>query len=216
MRIDSECSANAYCTPVAGGDRAIERMQKQIDKLEERIRDIMEDEDIPSDTRQKQKEQIELQISLIRQQIMARQRELQQQKMSPKTDIAATSESSEEQSVSMSDASIQAFIGADSAMSQIKAKDGARTDLENKARTLSHEISLDAARGVDVTDKAAALSGIEAKIGGIISKMAEDMSGVHEAFDTAEEIEAEKEAKEEGTSEEQKKEQNGIHIDEYV
>jgi hypothetical protein len=77
MKIDFKCAVNTYNLPVAGGDRVIQNLQKQIDKLEERIRDIMEDESLSLEAKQQQKEQLELQLTAIRQQILARQRELQ-------------------------------------------------------------------------------------------------------------------------------------------
>jgi hypothetical protein len=106
-------------------------------------------------------------------------------------------------------------------MSQINAKDSVRADLKNEARKLASEISLDAARGVDVSGKVSALSGLEGRIDSLTAEMAGDMSSVHEAFEAAreqkpEEDKAVRERKPEEDKDAQDEEKAEAHIDGYI
>lgn len=203
MRIDStvNSTAGAYRAPKqsAGGDSILQNIEKQIGQLEEQKQEIAAQEDMPTEIKMERQNQISEQIAQLRQQLFARRRELQQEKMEVEPAKQPESDDSQ-QPGSMSDGQMFSFAQAGSAMTQIKAKEEVRTSLNGEAKKLKAEISLDESRGLDVTDKLTALSAIEYKIGNITEGMAKDMAGAVKSFDDAAEQKAEDADDEEGAA----------------
>lgn len=192
MRVDTNNGAAGNVrSPMrkAGSDSISQNIEKQIERLEERIRETAANEDMPADIKTEQQNLLNEQIAQLRQQLFARRRELQLEKtaVEPAKQLAPDDS---QQTISMPGAQIQAVVSADSAMKQIKAKEKVRNSLNGEAKKLGYEISLDEARGLDVTDKLTSLSAIESKVDAVTGDMVKDMADAVKLFKDAAEQEA--------------------------
>ena len=185
MRIDSNNTVGLKSN-IKESDQILESIQKQIIKLQEKLKNIDADQKLSLEEKNEQKKLIYDQINNLRQQYSQREiaiiREQQQQnklKVFNENDSDAV----------VPDGNLVAMVSADSALNSIKTAKSVRTKLEAQENTLNNEIKTDSGRGLDVSEKVEESNGLSAKIQKVIDFMAEDVKKAHKAFDEAEDEE---------------------------
>lgn len=131
-------------------------LQNQIEKLQQDLKEISANQDMPTDAKMKKRQEIqqqisELQIQLRQHQIEVRKEERQKKKEESSFDDLMGTKPQEKQSVSqnigMSAGNIEAMISADVSVKQANVNGGTAKKMEGRANVLEVEISLDRSRG---------------------------------------------------------------------
>ncbi len=183
--------------PATGGagagtqtDPASKNLQQQIDRLQQQLKEISANQEMPAETKMKKRQDLqkqisELQIQLRQRQIDAKREEREKKKEANSfNDLLGTKEQSSTnaaQSTGLSANTMTAMISADKSVKQANVQGSVATRLEAKATTLASEIKLDGARGGDTSDKQAELADLEAKAE---AAEASQLSTLTEASDT--------------------------------
>lgn len=175
MTINSVNGMNVQ--PATGGagaqtDPASKNLQQQIDRLQQELKEISANQEMPAETKMKKRQDLqkqisELQIQLRQRQIDARREEREKKKETNSfDDILGTkgrNGTNTAQSAGLSADSMTAMISADRSVKQANAQGNVAAKMEGKAGVLKAEIQMDGARGADTSSKQAELADIEAK-----------------------------------------------------
>lgn len=143
---------------IGGGqmDPESKNLQQQIDRLQQELKEVSANQDMPADTKMKKRQEIqkqisELEIQLRQHQIEARKEERQKKKEeSSFDDIMGTKpqeKANANQNVGMSAGSMEAMISAGTSVKQANVNGSTAKKMEGKANVLEAEISLDGGRG---------------------------------------------------------------------
>lgn len=165
--------------PAAGGagagaqtDPASKNLQQQIDRLQQELKEISANQEMPAETKMKKRQDLqkqisELQIQLRQRQIDARREEREKKKEENSFDdllgTKGPSGQNAQQSAGLSANTMTAMISADKSIKQANVQGSTAQKMEGKAHVLESEIALDSARGGDTSRKQAELSDAEAK-----------------------------------------------------
>lgn len=131
-------------------------LQKQIEKLQQDLKEISANQDMPTEAKMKKRQEIqkqisELQIQLRQHQIEVKREERQKKKdESSFDDLMGTKQPEKQdgsQNVSMSAGSMEAMISADVSVKQANVNGSTAKRMEGKANVLEVEIQLDGGRG---------------------------------------------------------------------
>lgn len=131
-------------------------LQQQIEKLKKDLQEISSNQDMPTDTKMKKRQDIqkqisELEIQLRQHQIEARKEERQKKKEESSFDDLMGTKPQEKQNSSqntgMSAGSMEAMISADTSVKQANVNGSTAKKMEGRANVLETEISLDGGRG---------------------------------------------------------------------
>lgn len=165
--------------PAAGGaragaqtDPASKNLQQQIDRLQQELKEISANQEMPAETKMKKRQDLqkqisELQIQLRQRQIDAKREEREKKKEANSfDDMLGTKDrngSNAAPSVGLSADNMTAMIAADKSVKQASAQGNVAAKMEGKAHVLEQEIKLDSARGGDTSAKQSELADLEAK-----------------------------------------------------
>lgn len=131
-------------------------LQNQIEKLQQDLKEISANQDMPTDTKMKKRQEIQkqisdLQIQLRQHQIETRKEERQKKKeKSSFDDLLGTKQQENQNSgpnTGMSTGSMIAMISADASLKQANVNGSTAKKMKSKANVLEAEISLDSGRG---------------------------------------------------------------------
>lgn len=154
-------------------DPASKNLQQQIDRLQQELKEISANQEMPAETKMKKRQELqkqisELQIQLRQRQIDAKREEREKKKAANSFDdllgAKAPNETNAAQNVGLSADSMTAMISADKSVKQANVQGNTAQKMEGKAHVLESEIALDGARGADTSAKQAELSDVEAKV----------------------------------------------------
>ena len=163
MRISGLNGANTS----AGGmnmtkatDSVSKNIQNQIDHAQKQLQELSANKDMSIEEKMEKRQEIQQKITDLNNQLRQHQitqRKEQQAKKFSMNDVLdggkKTAPKTGKQSTGLSQASMQAMISADSAMSQAQVQSSVATKMEGRAGVLEAEIKLDSARGDDVEAK---------------------------------------------------------------
>lgn len=131
-------------------------MQKQIEKLQQDLKEISANQDMPADAKMKKRQEIqkqisELQVQLRQHQIETKKEERQKKKdESSFDDLMGTKQPEKQdgsQNIGMSSGSMEAMISADVSVKQANINGSTAKKMEGKANVLEVEMQLDGGRG---------------------------------------------------------------------
>lgn len=178
-------------TPATGAEDAVSKnIKRQISEVQKKIQELAQNQDMSLEEKMKKRQEYNQQIADLNMQLRQHEIEIRQEKQQPKEnsmeDMLGGKESpdaaQDQDSVSISTEGMEAMISADSSKKQSRVYGHVAKDLQAKMRTLSSEIELDGARGLDTSDKAGALAKLEERMEnavsnqiGTVSKAADDM-----------------------------------------
>lgn len=142
----------------AGGqmDSVSADLQKQIEKLQNDLREISSNQEMPVDTKMKKRQEIqkqisELEVQLRQHQIEAKREERQKKKDESSFDDLMGTKSQEKQSsgqnIGMSAGSMEAMISAGQSVKQANVGGSIAKKMEGRANVVEVEIQLDGGRG---------------------------------------------------------------------
>lgn len=173
MRINGFNEAN---TQTGGMNRSMatdsisKNIQNQIANAQKELQELSSNKEMGIEEKMKMRQEILQQITDLNNQLRMHQiemrREQQQAKSSSMDDMLGGTRQvskSSSQSTGLSQASMQAIISADSAMTQVQNQGRVVTRMEDRAGVLESEIKLDAARGGNVEAKQEELAEIQQK-----------------------------------------------------
>lgn len=143
---------------IGGGqmDPESKNLQQQIDRLQQELKEVSANQDMPADTKMKKRQEIqkqisELEIQLRQHQIEARKEERQKKKEESSFDDLMGTKPQEKananQNVGMSTGSMEAMISAEASVKQANVSGSTAKKMEGKAGVLEVEIKLDGSRG---------------------------------------------------------------------
>lgn len=143
---------------VGGGqmDPESKNLQQQIDRLQQELKEVSANQDMPADTKMKKRQEIqkqisELEIQLRQHQIEARKEERQKKKEESSFDDLMGTKPQEKananQNVGMSTGSMEAMISAEASVKQANVNGSTAKKMEGRAGVLEVEIKLDGSRG---------------------------------------------------------------------
>lgn len=137
-------------------DSVSKNLQQQIEKLQNNLKEISSNQEMPADTKMKKRQEIqkqisELQIQLRQHQIDVQREEREKKKEASSFDDLLGTKKPETQNnnsgVSLSIDSMSAMISADVSVKQANVQGNTATRMEGRANVLEVEISLDGGRG---------------------------------------------------------------------
>lgn len=165
--------------PATGGagagaqtDPASKNLQQQIDRLQQELKEISANQEMPAETKMKKRQDLQKQISELQIQLRQRQIDVKREEREKKKeansfdDMLGTKDrngSNAAPSVGLSADSMTAMISADKSVKQASAQGNVAAKMEGKAHVLEQEIKLDSARGNDTSTKQSELADLEAK-----------------------------------------------------
>lgn len=153
-------------------DPASKNLQQQIDRLQQELKEISANQEMPAETKMKKRQELQKQISELQIQLRQRQIEVKREEREKKkeeesfNDLLGTKEqngTNAAQNVGLSADSMTAMISADKSVKQANVQGSTAQKMNGKAHVLESEIALDGARGGDTSSKQAELSNVEAK-----------------------------------------------------
>lgn len=165
-------------------DEVSRNIQKQISDTQEQLQSLSSKEDMPMEEKQKKRQELQKKISDLNNQLKQREIELRKEKqqkgdnsVGESMGIGAGGKESEnvekinplgreddKQNQGMSLGRMRAMISAESGMQRADAEGNVKSGLERVASVLKREISTDAQRGSDVSQKQNELEKVEKRI----------------------------------------------------
>ena len=151
-------------------DAESKSLQQQIEKLQNDLKEVSSNQEMPTDTKMKKRQEIqkqisELQIQLRQHQIEARREEREKKKEESSFDELMGTKKQESangaQNVGISADSMTAMVSADVSIKQANAQGSTAKKMEGRANVLEAEIKLDSSRGGNVESKEAELADVK-------------------------------------------------------
>lgn len=191
-------AANAAPMGAMGGklteDAISKNLKNQIADAQKKLQELSGDDSMSMEDKMKRRQEIQQEIANLRQELSQHEIDLRREQQEKAREAAgankqaeAKTAANEKENAGMSDAGMQAMIGADSALKMAKTYDSVTISAEGRARVLKSEIELDQNRGVDTTCKEGKLADtmdrMEQAKGSQISALAdasEELSGARE------------------------------------
>ena len=152
-------------------DSVSKNIQNQIANAQKTLQELSADKDMSIEEKMKKRQEIQQQISELKQQLRQHQieqrKEKQQKKKSSMDDMLGGNKrntpKAEKQSTGLSQESMRAMISSDVAISQAQVQGSIATKMGGRAGVLEAEIKLDMARGNDVEAKKEELAEVQQK-----------------------------------------------------
>ena len=156
-----------------GIDSVSKNIQNQIANAQQELQELSSNKEMSIEEKMNKRQEIQQQISDLNNQLRQHQiemrREQQQSKSSSMDDMLGGTRilsNTGSQGAGLSQASMQAIISADSAMTQVQNQGRVVTKMEGRAGVLETEIKLDSARGNNVEAKQEELAEVQQKASG--------------------------------------------------
>lgn len=180
-------SASGNRMPIGTGmntqeDAVSKSLKKQIEDAQERLQEISSSEDLSMEEKMKKRQEIQKEITTLNQQLRQHEIELrkekqQEQKASNKEPRQTT------KGGSMSSASMQAIISADTSLKQAQVQKSVSTRMEGRAGVLKAEIKQD--KGKNTEAKEAELAQVEQKAADATQSQMETLGEANNAIKEA-------------------------------
>lgn len=131
-------------------------LQNQIEKLQQDLKEISANQDMPTEAKMKKRQEIQKQISELQIQLRQHQMEVKREERQKKkeessfddlTGTKAQEKQNGSQNIGMSAGSMEAMISADVSVKQANVNGSTAKKMENRANVLEVEIQLDSGRG---------------------------------------------------------------------
>lgn len=137
-------------------DPACKNLQQQIDRLQQELKEISANQEMPAETKMKKRQELQKQISELQIQLRQRQIEVKREEAEKKREANAA------QNAGLPTDNMTAMISAAQSVKQANVQGSTAKKMEGKANTLEAEMKLDGARGGDTSRKQAELSDVRA------------------------------------------------------
>ncbi len=137
-------------------DPACKNLQQQIDRLQQELKEISANQEMPAETKMKKRQELQKQISELQIQLRQRQMEVKREEAEKKREANAA------QNAGLPTDNMTAMISAAQSVKQANVQGSTAKKMEGKANTLEAEIKLDGSRGGDTSSKQAELSDVKA------------------------------------------------------
>ncbi len=152
-------------------DPASKNLQQQIDRLQQELKEISANQEMPAETKMKKRQDLQKQISELQIQLRQRQIDAKREEREKKQETNSFDDmlgtkgkngTNAAQSTGLSANTMTAMISADKSVKQANMQGSVAAKMEGKAGVLEAEIKLDGARGGDTSSKQAELADVEA------------------------------------------------------
>ena len=170
MRIDGTNMQNVGMNRQVGMDSVSKNIQNQIANAQKQLQELSSNKEMSIEEKMNRRQEIQQQITDLNNQLRQHQiemrREQQQAKSSSMDDMLGGTRkvsNTGNEGAGLSQASMQAIISADSAMTQVQNQGRVVTKMEGRAGVLETEIKLDSARGNSVETKQEELAEVQQK-----------------------------------------------------
>ena len=148
-------------------DAESKNIQKQIAEEQQKLQDLSSNDELSLEEKQKKRQEVQREITNLKQQLRQHQIELRKEQQSPKASsvedmVAGPQSTSAGKGKGLSQASMQSMISADASMKQAKVQGRMATQMEGRAGVLASEIRQDAGSG-NTEKKEEELADLQAK-----------------------------------------------------
>jgi len=170
---------------VKSTDHMLESIQKQINKLQDQIKEIDADEKLSLEQKNEQKKLIYDQINNLRQQYSQREMALIREQQEKNNKVKVFTEGEKDAGAVVLDPNLTAMISADSTLSSLRTSRKMKTKLEAEENTIDSEIKLDAGRGLGISEKVQQKNELSGKIQNVYDFLADDVKKTQNEFSQA-------------------------------
>lgn len=220
MRIDGINGSNMQNVGMnrqMGMDSVSKNIQNQIANAQKQLQELSSNKEMSIEEKMNKRQEIQQQIADLNNQLRQHQiemrREQQQTKSSSMDDMLGGTRkvaNTGNQGAGLSQASMQAIISADSAISQVQSSGRAVTKMEGRAGVLEAEIKLDSARGGNVEAKQEELAEIQQKASQAQASQLNVLANANEELEEASKSEQKVESKEDKSTIEDENTENKV------
>lgn len=206
MRIDGINGTNVQNVGMnrqMGNDSVSKNIQNQIANAQKQLQELSSNKEMSIEEKMNKRQEIQQQIADLNNQLRQHQiemrREQQQTKSSSMDDMLGGTRkvaNTGNQGAGLSQASMQAIISADSAISQVQSSGRVVTKMEGRAGVLEAEIKLDSARGGNVEAKQEELAEVQQKASQAQASQLNVLANANEELEEASKFEQKVESKE--------------------
>jgi len=205
MRIDGINGSNMQNVGVnrqMGTDSVSKNIQNQIANAQKELQELSSNKEMSIEEKMNRRQEIQRQITDLNNQLRMHQiemrREQQQSKSTSMDDMLGGTRkvsNTGNQRAGLSQASMQAIISADSAISQVQSSGRVVTKMEGRAGVLEAEIKLDSARGGNVEAKQEELAEVQQKASQAQASQMNVLANANEELEEAAKTEQKTESK---------------------
>ena len=195
MRIDGINETNMQNVGMnrqMGTDSVSKNIQNQIANAQKQLQELSSNKEMSIEEKMNKRQEIQQQIADLNNQLRQHQiemrREQQQTKSSSMDDMLGGTRkvsNTGNQGAGLSQASMQAIISADSAMTQVQNQGRVVTKMEGRAGVLEAEIKLDSARGNSVEAKQEELAEVQQKASQVQSSQMNVLANANKELEEA-------------------------------
>jgi Skp family chaperone for outer membrane proteins len=167
-----------------GLDSVGKNLQSRIANAQKQIQNLGDNEDMSPEEKMKKRQEIQKQISDLQNQLRQHQIEQRMQDRQRRASMddmlggRRQSGNNTGSNTGLSDASMQAIISADAAMSQTKVQGAVKSQMEGQAHVLKGEIKMEESRGGNAEKLKEKLAELEAKVQDLTSSQMEKLSDI--------------------------------------
>ena len=220
MRIDGINGSNMQNVGVnrqMGTDSVSKSIQNQIANAQKQLQELSSNKEMSIEEKMNRRQEIQQQITDLNNQLRMHQiemrREQQQSKSTSMDDMLGGNRTVSKvgnKSAGLSQASMQAIISADSAISQVQSSGRVVTKMEGRAGVLEAEIKLDSARGGNVEAKQEELAEVQQKASQAQASQLNVLANANEELEEASKSEQKVESKEDKATIEDENTENKV------
>ena len=220
MRIDGINGSNMQNVGMnrqIGTDSVSKNIQNQIANAQKQLQELSSNKEMSMEEKMNKRQEIQQQIADLNHQLRQHQiemrREQQQTKSSSMDDMLGGTRkvaNTGNQGAGLSQASMQAIISADSAISQVQSSGRVVTKMEGRAGVLEAEIKLDSARGGNVEAKQEELAEVQQKASQAQASQLNVLANANEELEEASKSEQKVESKEDKATIEDENTENKV------
>jgi len=220
MRIDGINGSNMQNVGVnrqMGTDSVSKNIQNQIANAQKELQELSSNKEMSIEEKMNRRQEIQQQITDLNNQLRMHQiemrREQQQSKSTSMDDMLGGTRkvsNTGNQRAGLSQASMQAIISADSAISQVQSSGRVVTKMEGRAGVLEAEIKLDSARGGNVEAKQEELAEVQQKASQAQASQMNVLANANEELEEAAKTEQKTESKDDKATIEDENTENKV------
>lgn len=200
-----------------GNDSVSKNIQNQIANAQKQLQELSSNKEMSMEEKMNKRQEIQQQIADLNNQLRQHQiemrREQQQTKSSSMDDMLGGTRkvaNTGNQGAGLSQASMQAIISVDSAISQVQSSGRVVTKMEGRAGVLEAEIKLDSARGGNVEAKQEELAEVQQKASQAQASQLNVLANANEELKEASKSEQKVESKEDKATIEDENTENKV------
>jgi len=200
-----------------GTDSVSKNIQNQIANAQKQLQELSSNKEMSIEEKMNKRQEIQQQIADLNNQLRQHQiemrREQQQTKNSSMDDMLGGTRkvaNTGNQGAGLSQASMQAIISADSAISQVQSSGRVVTKMEGRAGVLEAEIKLDSARGGNVEAKQEELAEVQQKASQAQASQMNVLANANEELEEAAKTEQKTESKDDKATIEDENTENKV------